>query len=691
MGSPVRAVGTSTRRSTDAGASKAPSWIELIPIAAAVVVLSIGATAMVLAWFGLYRIWLALPIGAAAAGIGLRVLVRVPRWHSPRAAVRAAVVVLVIASAYVALAGVATSEHLYVDRDPAVYNNTAAWVSETGSLLVDDMPPPLRSADLHLESAGAYSSDGHLEFQFAHLTGSFLAVVLDLGGPWLMFRMSAIVMGLGLLAVYVIAVRCVRDVWAAVLAPAILACAMPTLAVARDTFSEPYALLMLWASATLLIQARECDDTRAALLGGLLLAGVFVARVDGALYLIPAIPLIRLGDQPPPTSRVPGAFSRWAFAGLCAGCLLAVIDLVAFSTGYLDNVGGEMRLLFVLTVVSALATLVVPRLGRRLAGDEPWWRSAERLALRTAVPVLTLGVVFLWWIRPVVSTVRVPSAQYLVEQLQRREGVAVDPTRNYAEESVVRLAWYLGPVGLGIAVIGLLLTVHQLVRRPSARPAAWVVVSVLLIGSGYFWRPSLNPDHVWTMRRFVPAVLPALAVLAAAAVARVRSTRHLAAWQRHALAGAMSAILLIPPLIATWPVGQQREQYGARDAVDDTCDLIGSNAAVVVLGAEPATRIPMTLRAWCQVPVAGLTAGVDSQRLGELAGELAAAGHPLVAVTTERPSADQFSAVLSNERTSRLAVNDRQLEKTITRRPSEYIVERFQFWVFDVVPAAQSG
>ena len=42
---------------------------------------------------------------------------------------------------------------------------------------------------------------------------------------------------------------------------------------------------------------------------------------------------------------------------------------------------------------------------------------------------------------------------------------------------------------------------------------------LLFGGLIYLWRPSITPDHIWVMRRFVPLVLPAFLAMAGLAVA----------------------------------------------------------------------------------------------------------------------------------------------------------------------------
>ncbi|MGC8780460.1 MAG: hypothetical protein ACP5UQ_06305, partial [Anaerolineae bacterium] len=82
---------------------------------------------------------------------------------------------------------------------------------------------------------------------------------------------------------------------------------------------------------------------------------------------------------------------------------------------------------------------------------------------------------------------------------------------NLDHENLLRLGWYLGPGGIALSVAGACwMLVKELNRR-----------TVFLLGIGlffsflYLWRIQANPHQIYTMRRYVPVVLPFFIVAAA--------------------------------------------------------------------------------------------------------------------------------------------------------------------------------
>src|SRR6185437_2745495 len=144
--------------------------------------------------------------------------------------------------------------------------------------------------------------------------------------------------------------------------------------------------------------------------------------------------------------------------------------------------------------------------------------------------------------------------------LQAAQGLPVDRTRNYTEQSVNWVAWWVGPTAVVLAWAGAVLAAYRtgvtLVRRLS--PPAWLAAYV--IGSGSIVltlvRPGITPDHPWADRRLVVAVLPGILLLATAAVAElVRLARRHAPLPLLGLAVLVgTAAIAGPALAATWPV-----------------------------------------------------------------------------------------------------------------------------------------
>jgi len=78
-------------------------------------------------------------------------------------------------------------------------------------------------------------------------------------------------------------------------------------------------------------------------------------------------------------------------------------------------------------------------------------------------------------------------------------------------ENMVRLGWYLTPLGIWLGVLGLALIVWRERWRHIWFPLSLALLATLL----YLYRMLNNPHHIYTMRRYVPLVIPLFTLAAA--------------------------------------------------------------------------------------------------------------------------------------------------------------------------------
>ena len=241
---------------------------------------------------------------------------------------------------------------------------------------------------------------------------------------------------------------------------------LPLVSVARGTYSESFTLLVLWAGMLVLVGVVKDrgDSVMAAVLAGGLIGATTMTRIDAVAYLVPLMPVAAwLWVE----RRRAAASALVGSAGVAA--LIGAVDGRYFSGSYYADLATQRRqlewLLLFVTVIAVLAVLARHWLARPLA-----WLSRRRVAVGLGVAVAA-GLLVAWLVRPLVMTTRgVPNA--LVSGLQQRQGLPVDPTRLYSEDSLRWFAWYLGPITVVAAAVGAGLLVVRALHRGSHRPSS---------------------------------------------------------------------------------------------------------------------------------------------------------------------------------------------------------------------------
>ena len=237
-------------------------------------------------------------------------------------------------------------------------------------------------------------------------------------------------------------------------------------------------------------------------------------------------------------------------------------------------------------------------------------------------------------IRPLVQTVAGetdPTSIAYVAELQKLAGLAVNGRRQYYEDSLYWVIWYLGVPAVLLGAFGLAMLTRRCAQAlvtwkdPSAAArvwalplmiALWVIVTVL-------WRPAVSPDQPWASRRLVPFVLPGLilgAIWAATWLKDQAATLGRTRMTSAAVASCCVASLLIPTALTTLDLGVTKGKGltahgmafraigpGELAAVNGLCRAIGPDASVVILDSLTADRFAQVIRGMCGTPAAVLT------------------------------------------------------------------------------------
>ncbi len=565
-------------------------------VAGAAGLLSLALAGLPLAIAGVFNPWLVGPATVALWIVLTRfALSSTVAVTNTRGGKTASCLALVIAASFAAFATAHSGEHLLTDRDPGVYFVTGKWLAVNGDLLLTTgLPSDVNEAFPPIWPMGTYGRPDHSAyFQFQHTPAVIMATAQWAGGDWLMFRIMGLVGGIGILGVYLLGRTLIGPVIA--LAPLVAAATHPVfIHVGKDGYSEPLTLVFTMAAFWYWLAIREGSGPRSYFVAGLLLGAPTLARIDGWL---PAIGFLAGLTYMVVTHEGTSNPTRRKILALATGFVftsgLGLLDLMVRSPVYLRDLSGSAFPMMVTAVAVLVATAaasvpLVPRVGAL----------TRRLIAPAGATFVLLAGIYGLFIRPR-TTVTLGDPIALVAGLQTREGLLVDPARSYAEMSLEWIARYQGhiPVAFGIAAISL---VVLLVLRERGNRAVPVLVALLVTGTIYFWRPSITPDHLWAMRRFVPVVLP-LSFVFAALGAQILVRRA----KRPELATPGVAIILTlaltQALVVGWPVAAVRTQAGVGGAAGEVCSMIPPNGALVV--SERASVIAAAVRTTCLLPV----------------------------------------------------------------------------------------
>jgi hypothetical protein len=660
--------------------SPLPTWFVVALAGAVVACVTAGIVGLGLLVAGWYRPLLVF----AAAGVALvaTVIGMARRVRTSDASHLPALAAVGLATAFLVLAGAFHSEHLLTDRDPGIYVNTGRSIARS-----HELHPVVRSAafsnqSLYSMRAPSFGEDDNrLQPNFFPLLPVLLALGWSVGGDTGLLLVPALLGALGALACYAIAAHVV-GARAALFALVFFLVAPFQLWFSRDAYSELVVQLFVLGGVWLYLEARIHRAPALAIVAGLTVAAATLARIDAILILIGIVVFMgvdwaRTHDEPD-RRRARGVVASFAIA-LGVGVLVARATASDIAGNYLEQLEDEYRrgtLGLIAAVVCALAIVLLHHFRRG------WWDRLVR-SRATAVIVAVVGIAtFVWayWIRPK------PDSAFpeVVQPLTRAARRTVNNW--YYSYSLHWFESYIGFVALVGAVVGLGL-MAWLARR-GERGATAVFLMTLPVAVAYFGRPSIAPDQPWAMRRFLPVVIPAIAIALALVLAslfrmcmRLRKPAARAGVMVATIA--LAAAFIIPSVAAAPIFVDARMQDGALDAVHSICDAVSDDGAILVHGyAYLNLELPQTLRGFCGVPTATPRRHdqIDLQHLSE---RWSTVGRQLYVVTGE--PAQLLAVAPDATEIAHVTISDaHEPERTKNRRPQRYLPRPRQAWVFAI-------
>jgi hypothetical protein len=179
--------------------------------------------------------------------------------------------------------------------------------------------------------------------------------------------------------------------------------------------------------------------------------------------------------------------------------------------------------------------------------------------------------------------IRDPPIKQMIKVYQQLEGLDVDGTRSYDEQTIHWLAWYIGWPAVLLAAAGMVWMLWQAVR--SRRPQLLVFLAMFgVVATLYLNDVSITPIQIWAMRRLLPVVIPSLLILGVWFAVRLARRWPSLGWLSVALAVGIAVL----PAFSWNSLVAVGEQSGEYSEVKSICQAIHGDK-VVLIGDIPAS------------------------------------------------------------------------------------------------------
>jgi hypothetical protein len=567
---------------------------EALFLAVALSVMAAAWLALTLAEAGAFALGRAAFLLALASALALgrrRLGAPLPRPRRPSELVPA-LAVLVVAFTLQAR----PSEYLLGGRDPGTYVAAMGLIARTGGIAVTDpvvLSIPRQDVDLFYRNPGnpdfswgrfmgfplERPESGRVFPEFFHLFPAFGAYLFAAFGVKGALATPPLFGILGTLAVFFALRRLFGDA-PALLAGLLLAVNVVQVWFARYPVSEPVSQFLTWVAVLAALLWEERGSAAFGALFGAALGLSLLVRIDSVLVIAPlALYLIvRRAHADLPWRKAAAALIPLALLGAHAA-----FHAMFFARKYLVNIATRPYwqqpawAYALLAAVAFMALAAAGYLGPRLVRQLEAHGAALRAAAMTALVLLSA---YAYFVRPLLSAwagadgndpaLRWPDPGIL-GRLGFRQLAAHDA------QSLLRLGWFVTPLGLALCLLGLLLAIREW------RPRYLFSIATLLAYAGfYFYKIRIYNDYYFALRRFVPVILPFVIGLGAFALVRIAAGGPL----RRALAALLATSLAVLFVRATLPIARFTDWKNAVRFVDDVARRFGKDDVVIFEQAQ---------------------------------------------------------------------------------------------------------
>ena len=492
-----------------------------------------------------------------------------------------------------------TAEYIASQRDPGEHANIAVRLAQEQSLRFSDpdfqdfdedrqklfLPVLLENAR-YLEAVPGFTlldaETGEMLPQYLHLFPLWLSLAFKLWRFEGLFGFNVLLGLLSLLLVVALGIEVFRSKTVGLLASSLLCLNLGQIWLVRSPFSETLAQVLLLAGVWMLALALSRRQAGLGFLSGLVFGLSLMVRIDSVLAIL-AVSVFLILVRSGLAGRV-GLPVRPVAAGLAIGVAYSLAHIVLFAYPYvlaiLHNQGvlsfldRQWRWLLALAMLATVAAWSSRRLmgsmrawqDRRFPISSSWGDPAARGRIVFASLSGLVLIAFAWgyFFRPMMD----PGGNLLPLAPFHQGFVPY-----YDELNLVRLGWYLSPLGLCLALLGSILVLRQVVLKGQVRPLPFLLLlAAFLLFYGY--KSRAFPDNYWVIRRYAEIAIPALLILAGLVLQRLYRLASI-----HPRLGARSgtrrfllqacgagvlAAMAATQMTAAWPFLRQGELEGSR-------------------------------------------------------------------------------------------------------------------------------
>ncbi len=472
-------------------------------------------------FFSIFRVSLASLTVAAAFLIRYRSEVR---RLLPMDLSRAEVVAFALGLLVVVYAVLMRSHEIAGMRDQGVYTATGIQLARTGSFfwrdpliakcgfepvahLFEDIGDILQGRPRYLRFAGYYldpPEKGRVIPQFLHGYEVWIGLAYAAGGPQATQCVNGLFSALSVFAFFLV-IRRLWDPHVALGASFLLATSLPQLWFARFPSNEPLLQLLIWGVILAYVLSWELRTTSSPAgisrfqMVPFLLPLAAAATVKFAFWPLLGIFAFEVGIA----SRLPRVFlqTRQVLFGLVGISFFAFLHALVFARFYLYGSWnftvrklGISYEMFPIVFVSAIAAAYC--LGAVLAEYREilarWWSRIHRHAI--------------WFFVAGIVTV------YCYQDYMFAKHPPLDVWSE--QTNLYEFAQYYGPLGFCFAIAGFALWLRQGAKHPATR----LLLLLALAASMFLVKRNLDAIHPWGSRRWLPVLVPVMALASAIAV-----------------------------------------------------------------------------------------------------------------------------------------------------------------------------